>query len=456
MKLISGLVAAWSLVAAPAVAQDLSLPGPYQAAFRAATVARPGGGSFTARLYHPATAAGQNQPLDASGAPYPAISFGHGFLQPVDRYHSTLQHLATWGYLVIAPESEGGLFPSHANFAADLRHALTHLEQQHTQPAAFLFNAVATDRFGVSGHSMGGGCSILAAAADQRIRALANLAAAETNPSAVAQAPALRIPVSLIAGSADSIVPLASHGQLMYNAAPAPRQVPLIQGGFHCGFQDVSSFGCDSGSLPRAEQLAITRRLLTAFFNLHLRADQSAWVAVWGPAREADPRVTTTADPGSTLAPPVLTLARFGGKTAVGLLTLTNTGPLTTAYDLLPESAQWPVAAVPPQTAPLAPGASAQVEVSIQVPPGYLPATHDLLVTARSLADGATRSFATITARRRCQADFDGSGAANVQDFGAFLNAFASGDPDCDIDNSGSININDFSAFLNAFATGCG
>ncbi|MHC4834329.1 MAG: alpha/beta hydrolase, partial [Planctomycetota bacterium] len=66
-------------------------------------------------------------PFDASGGPYPVFSFGHGFLTPVSRYDSTLDHLATHGFLVIASRSGGELFPSHAAFAADLVHCLDHV-----------------------------------------------------------------------------------------------------------------------------------------------------------------------------------------------------------------------------------------------------------------------------------------------------------------------------------------
>jgi dienelactone hydrolase len=70
-----------------------------------------------------------------------------------------------------------------------MRHCLTYLEEQNADPASWLFGQVATAQFGVSGHSMGGGASILAAAADARIKAVANLAAAETNPSAIQASP---------------------------------------------------------------------------------------------------------------------------------------------------------------------------------------------------------------------------------------------------------------------------
>ncbi|MCW5936659.1 MAG: hypothetical protein KIT11_05065 [Fimbriimonadaceae bacterium] len=302
-----GLVGLAMAAVAMPVVEDLSLPGPYQPGFRQVTVRRPNNSTFTAFVYYPATANGTNAPLDRSAAPYPAVTFGHGFLQTLDRYRSTLDHLATRGYIVIATTTEGGLFPNHANFAADMRHCLTHLETENGQAGAFFEDAVATDRFGASGHSMGGGASILAASADPRIKALANLAAAETNPSAIAAMASVTAPASLIAGSEDGIVPPSTNGQRMYENGGPPRQLPVVTGGWHCGFQDVSSFGCDTGSLTRPLQLAETRRLLTAFFDLNLKRDQTRWRLVWGPEMVGNPQTTTTFDPGARATPPELT-----------------------------------------------------------------------------------------------------------------------------------------------------
>ena len=72
----------------------------------------------------------------------------------------------THGYFVIASDSEGGLLPNHQNFADDIKRCLTYLEQENANTTSVLFAQVATAKFGASGHSMGGGASILAAAQD--------------------------------------------------------------------------------------------------------------------------------------------------------------------------------------------------------------------------------------------------------------------------------------------------
>ncbi len=375
---------------------DYSTSGRFRAGRRRVTVQRPNGSTFTAQLYYPATVQGDNAPYDGSEAPYPAVSFGHGFLQPPERYRSTLEHLATWGYFVIATESETGLFPNHQRYSEDLRHCLTYLEQQHASPASSLYQQVATDQFGISGHSMGGGASVLATAADPRIRAIATLAAAETNPSAIQQSPNITVPHSLISGSNDTITPLANHGLRMYNAGFAPKLLPVIQGGWHCGFQDTSVFGCDSGPMSRATQLQITRRLLTAFFELYLRGDQRAWDDVWGRRVLSDSAIVLTAESGIALEPDFQRQVAFTPRIMTYGLAIVNLSRYPQRYQLLIEGNRWRTEAQPSPTPEIAPGDAIKIQVRVWVPRAR-PGSSDLVqISALSLRDGGTRALARI------------------------------------------------------------
>ncbi|MFZ9881237.1 MAG: chlorophyllase/cutinase-like alpha/beta fold protein, partial [Phycisphaerales bacterium] len=136
---------------------DSSLPGPFAVSQRTVTVTRPNSTTFSAQIRYPATATTASAPFNAAAGPAPAITFGHGFLTAVDLYDSTMDHLASHGYIVIATTSGGELFPNHANYALDMRYCLTWLEQQDALKSSWLFAAVDQSAFGVSGHSMGGG-----------------------------------------------------------------------------------------------------------------------------------------------------------------------------------------------------------------------------------------------------------------------------------------------------------
>jgi fermentation-respiration switch protein FrsA (DUF1100 family) len=383
-------------LAFPALAQDYSVAGPYGAGWTTVTVARPNGTTFTARFTYPATGNGQGQPFQPSGAPYPAISFGHGFQQPASAYQATYSHFASWGYFVIATESENTFFPSHQNFANDLRHSLTWLEQQDGNPASPWYKRIDTLALALSGHSMGGGASILAAAVDNRVSALANFAAAETNPSAVAAIPNVTCPISLISGSADTVVPVSSNGQLMFNAARAPKILPSITGGFHCGFVDTPSFGgfgCDSGTITKAVQMANSRRLAVEFFELNLRGRQDLWKRVWGETMKLDPALSVQSEPFARVTPFAQRVPTTPGVSAVFTFDVQNTAPYVDSLDLLVEGLPWPYTLSASSTGPLLPGASVQLQCSVQVPAGTAPGLQRFALSARRASDGATRAY---------------------------------------------------------------
>ncbi|MFC4145637.1 alpha/beta hydrolase family protein [Micromonospora mangrovi] len=274
---------------AGAVAADPSAPGAHPAGYVDTTVSA-AGRSFSARIYYPASTAGSGQPVAAGR--FPVIAFGHGFLQGVSKYQSTMSHLATWGFIVVAPTSQGGFSPDHSAFADDLNAALTWTVTQDTTSGSRFAGHVDGNRLGLSGHSMGGGASILAAARNPKVVTVANLAAAETNPSAKTAAATLTVPVRLIAGDRDGIAPVADHQRPIYTAKPAAKQLRIIKGGFHCGFLDSTSFFCDSGSISRATQLTLSRRLLTEWFLRYLAGDTTYDDAVWGAPAQNDPQVT--------------------------------------------------------------------------------------------------------------------------------------------------------------------
>lgn len=383
------------LQAHPTQATDFSQPGPYKAGWRQVRVMRPDGSAFNAILYYPASQNGSGAPYYGGGAPYPAVSFGHGFMIDPSYYRSTLAHLATWGYFVIATRSGLGLFPGHLAYANDLRHSLTHLENENARPGTWLYGQVDTAHMGIAGHSMGGGAGILATAADARVKALATLAAAETRPSAIAAMASIAVPVRLLAGDEDGIVGWQSNTGAMYDNGLPPRQRLLIKGGWHCGFMDSNFLFCDSGSLPRSEQLQITRQQMAAFFNLYLHGDQGAWPSVWGPESMADPRVDVLADSGISLAPPAQNGQVPVGTVAVYTLTLTNSGAHPDSFAILTAGNAWPTAVTPAQTPSLGPGQSIQVTVEVQAPGN--PGQDTALISARSNADGGTRQYATVT-----------------------------------------------------------
>ena len=423
--------------------------GPFAVGSRSVTVTRANGSTFSAVVRYPAASAGASTPFAAGAMPAPAVTFGHGFVTPVAQYESTLAHLASWGFVAIATTTQGGLFPSHSAFAADMRDCLTFLAQQSGTPGSWLEGAVDATAFGASGHSMGGGASALAAAADPRIVALANLAAAETNPSAQAAMASVTVPVRVIAGSEDTIVSSASTRQI-HDAAPGPRQFALILGGSHCGFIDAPIIFCDTGSITRDEQLRLTRGLLTEFFLAHLRRDPAQAEAAWLGAAPGGVTIDRTSRVAVALAEPSVTGA--GGSPIANTVTVTNTGTVPTAFVLSAEpGAGVPIAFATPQTETLAPGAWAAVPFIATVPSAG-PATRTTQVRATRSADGVMAAASLSVTRTAPLADLTGDAAVNAADLTILLASWGrcpSGAPcPADLDGSGSVNGQDLAILV--------
>jgi pimeloyl-ACP methyl ester carboxylesterase len=215
------------------------------------------GRSFPARVVRPTT---------TTAGPFPVVAFGHGFTQTSSRYASTLSAIAARGYIVVAPDSETGFFPNHGRFADDLWRSIRWVRTQTSWNPDQQKEAVA-------GHSMGGGAALVAADRYPAIDTVLTLAAAETNPSATTASAGVSVPALYVVGSRDSIV-APSTTRAMFTAKPSPSTWVSITGGYHCGFNDSTSFfglGCDSGAISRATQLAITRELLGDWLDTRLK-----------------------------------------------------------------------------------------------------------------------------------------------------------------------------------------
>ena len=105
----------------------------------------------------------------SEGKQLPAIAFGHDWLKDVKAYHAALRHFASWGIVVVAPNTEKNFNPNHRGFASDLETCL------QIATGVKLGNgnvSVAPGRLGLVGHGMGGGAAVLAAAGRPNVGAV--------------------------------------------------------------------------------------------------------------------------------------------------------------------------------------------------------------------------------------------------------------------------------------------
>jgi len=399
------------LVALAVVAADpdpFSVAGPQAWGERAVSVTRPDNTTVTARVYYPATLQGLNRPVDPSGGTYPIVTFAPGFSTAPTAYASTMRHLATHGYIAIVTSSQSATFdPNRLQYVADVRGTIDYLIAENARAASPFFGRVDTTKVGASGHSLGGGISIVAAAEDPRILASATFAAASLRdagplgpappPYADVKVADLNIPVSLINGSLDGLIPVATNGQVIYDAASGPRLLPSLIGGYHGGFWDPPvSF--DEGTVTQAENLTFARAELLSFFDLYLKGDQAAWRRQWGPERLAAAGVIDSQlDAGFSIAADDSSLRAETGGLATYELLVQNTGDRTDSFKLFVEDNDWGLSFSTLQTPLLAPGETYSLQAFVTVPeiPGSI--SDQALVSARSEADGGTRAWTYLT-----------------------------------------------------------
>jgi dienelactone hydrolase len=225
-----------------------------------------------------------------SGLGLPAVAFGHGWLQPPDRYLGLMRHLASWGIVVAAPGTQRGPLASHRLFAADLRTALDVCVGVRLGAGDI---SVDAERLGLAGHSTGGGAAVLAAADDKRVRAVATLAASQTKPFATDAASRCAMPALHLAGGQDVVAPAVGHSRLIatnWGGEAQYRTLPKVD---HLGFAEGKHW---SGLLiPGSSDhgaLKLSRALLTAFFLVHLAGENR-----FRPLLESDVKGAPIEDP---------------------------------------------------------------------------------------------------------------------------------------------------------------
>ncbi|MGV0741343.1 hypothetical protein [Mycolicibacterium sp. XJ870] len=130
-----------------------------------------------------------------SGLNLAGVAFGHEWMTKAEKYNGTLEHLASWGIVAAAPNTETGLAPSVLNFAFDLGATLDIVSGVRLGPGKI---SVHPAKRGLVGHGFGASAAVFAAAgmaaAPHGPKALVALFPTVTKPPAEQPATALRIP----------------------------------------------------------------------------------------------------------------------------------------------------------------------------------------------------------------------------------------------------------------------
>ena len=201
-----------------------------------------------------------------SGRRLPIVAVGHGWLQPVSRYADTMRYLASWGIIVVAPNTHRSAFSSHQGLALDLSRAL-----RMAAYGELGGGRVRGDlrKLGVLGHSTGGGAAVLAAAKDDQIRAMMTVSAMEVRPSAIQAAGKVEVPSLHIIGGKDQVA--EADGAKIARACTGPAQLRKVKGSSHLGLvEEKSLLSRVSDADPDKKMQRVVRMLASAFFIRHL------------------------------------------------------------------------------------------------------------------------------------------------------------------------------------------
>lgn len=137
----------------------------------------------------------------AEGFHLPGLAFGHDWLTDADNYIGTLEHLASWGIVAAAPNTQRGPVPSVLNLAHDLSATLDVISGVRLGQGQI---SVAPDTLALAGHGFGGAAAVLAAGGSPRPKAVAAVFPAVTKPSAEAAAAQLAVPGLVLATPDDA------------------------------------------------------------------------------------------------------------------------------------------------------------------------------------------------------------------------------------------------------------
>jgi dienelactone hydrolase len=196
-----------------------------------------------------ATDAYMGVPISTKG-PFPVVLFSHGYGGYPEQSSFLTDHLATWGFVVVAPDHRSrdlkavvtNTAGKGQNDVTDLREALTLVRTMNATPGTLLTGKLDFTRVASLGHSAGGGAAI-AVAHDRDIRTYIAMAP-------VPETPPPSKPALIMQGTSDKVV--NPKGTLkLYAKLRSPKRLVLIDDAGHNVFDDGCTIGAAQGGLVK-------------------------------------------------------------------------------------------------------------------------------------------------------------------------------------------------------------
>ena len=212
--------------------------------------------TLVARVWYPTDvlAPGNDSAAPALGS-FPLIGYAHGFTSGRAAGGMLGEHLASHGYVVVAPDFplSNGAAPGGptagdlANQPADLAFVMRRLAAMD-HPVA---RAIDTSRQGIAGLSLGG-ATVVTAAYHPTLSLGFIDAAVALAPAACFTGPDFygnSVPTMLIAGTADELVPFDESPERAFGWAPSPTTLLRLEGGTHVGMLGIDAPGAENADI---------------------------------------------------------------------------------------------------------------------------------------------------------------------------------------------------------------
>jgi len=223
----------------------------------------------------------------STAGPFPVVLFSHGYAAYPTMYAYLLTHLASWGFVVVAPDhNERGLLAAVTNCvkpaddAAVLLAARDLAVTKSNDPSSVLHGTIDPSKVATMGHSAGAAAAVKTAQ-DPSVATFIALdgggvggtSSPRTTPTTTAAGciatattttttggdgtsttstiPADQIPDKpgmLITGGNDQVIPLARL-QPFYDQMASPKRIVVIGGAGHVSVTDICLIGADQGGL---------------------------------------------------------------------------------------------------------------------------------------------------------------------------------------------------------------
>ncbi|MEO9137693.1 MAG: dienelactone hydrolase family protein [Jatrophihabitans sp.] len=192
---------------------------------------------------------------------FPLVVFTHGYSGFRTQSTFLTTHLASWGFVVAAPELidndltaviGGSKAPGTSADIAEVKATISLLAKENSATKGDFAGHVDMSHIAAVGHSLGGAVSEGVAASDPRVTTFIGLAGATVGSfgqsSSAATSTVPDKPGMLMVGTRDQVVDPAGMAKA-YAAMKAPKRFVTMQGFGHLAFADICQIGGGQGGL---------------------------------------------------------------------------------------------------------------------------------------------------------------------------------------------------------------